>query len=271
MVSVFPPPGPGLPAFRSLLIYGPYHPSAPVHLILSSLAQEPTSKSILISSSRSSLKTALVEHNDNWISMHGSSGKVSGCASRCEILYPPSTAHLVTLLSMLHEYGGTYYHWKTTLDVAPSLMVLHEPSALLPNTSTVSTYLSLITHTMSAVQSLAAQSSTRIALAVFDSGLHELKLPIVRLPNQEAAPGDASDATGRTESVVRLVEGYFEWVGHVEEHILELMPTQSPPYETPLVQRELSLWRTRYAEDPEFVWKWSEGMGEARETVFQFL
>ena len=43
--------------------------------------------------------------------------------------YPPTLAHLRLTLSMLHEYDDALHHRKTTLEAAPTMLVLHEPSA----------------------------------------------------------------------------------------------------------------------------------------------
>ena len=81
---------------------------------------------------------------------------------------------------MLHVYEGTLHHPKTTLPEAPTLLVLHELSALLnplsseptcvPQRSSsphhaliampcsLASYLSLIMHALTAVQSLSAKA-----------------------------------------------------------------------------------------------------------------
>ncbi len=56
---------------------------------------------------------------------------------RCS--YPPTLAHLRLLLSMLHEYDTMVHHEKTTLDVAPSLLVLHEISSYFDTASSETT------------------------------------------------------------------------------------------------------------------------------------
>ena len=54
--------------------------------------------------------------------------------------YPPTPAHLTLLLNMLHVYEGTLHHPKTTLPEAPTLLVLHELSALIKPVSSEPTY-----------------------------------------------------------------------------------------------------------------------------------
>ncbi|KAL6309565.1 hypothetical protein BKA93DRAFT_272512 [Sparassis latifolia] len=129
MASLFPPSGPTLPPFRTLLIQGPYHPTAPIHLVLSHTTENPSAKAILLSTSKKKLFSSLKESLDDWLATHGSDGRVCNSASRVNIHYPRSPAHLALLLSMLHTYNGAFYHPKTTIDSATSLLVLHELSA----------------------------------------------------------------------------------------------------------------------------------------------
>ena len=62
------------------------------------------------------------------------------------------------------------------------------------------------------------------SLAVFDTGISTLKLPLVRpvsplvLQENESQAGSSSP-TARRESVGFLVHRYFEWVGTVEERM----------------------------------------------------
>ncbi|KAH9938576.1 uncharacterized protein B0H18DRAFT_1205782 [Fomitopsis serialis] len=147
--------------------------------MLSHNLRDSKGKAIFISPSRASFLANLVKFDDEWLRVHGGDGLACSASARIENYYPPTPAHLVLILNMLHVYGGTLYHPKTTLPEAPTLLVLHELSALLkPATSesTVSSYLSLITHALAAVRSLSAKATTEVVMAVFDSGLHDLKL-----------------------------------------------------------------------------------------------
>ncbi|CCM04808.1 uncharacterized protein FIBRA_07001 [Fibroporia radiculosa] len=225
MASLFPPPGPGLPSFRTMLFKGPYHASAPIHLMLSHVASNPKSKALMLSPSRQSLALALVDFNDEWLNTHGADGATCDASSRVNILYPPTRAHYTLLLSMLHTHQGTFHHPKTTLPISPSLLILHEISALgiidQPE-ATLASYLSLISHALTAVNHLAVQSSIGVALAVFDSGLENLKLPVLRPISP--GPGDQSQpATLRKESIAMCVEKYFEWTGTAERKHLPLL------------------------------------------------
>ncbi|KZT12791.1 uncharacterized protein LAESUDRAFT_638905 [Laetiporus sulphureus 93-53] len=130
MATLFPTPAPTLPEFRSLLIEGPFHPSAPIHLMLSHVALEPFRRTLMLSPSRKDFASALINFDDEWLKIHGSEGRTCGASSRVDILYPPTRAHLALILSMLHVHDGSFYHPKTTLSVAPSLLVLYETSTL---------------------------------------------------------------------------------------------------------------------------------------------
>ncbi|KAI0720198.1 hypothetical protein C8T65DRAFT_705824 [Cerioporus squamosus] len=151
MASLFPRPCPQLPDYLSLLVKGLYHASAPVHLLISHTADDPEARAILLTPRRDAIKNDLVDLNDAWISEYSGHGRNAAAAQRIEMFYPPSLAHLRLLLSMLHEYDDVLHHAKTTLDTAPTLLVLHEISDYFTAQSsdaTVSAYLSVITSAM---------------------------------------------------------------------------------------------------------------------------
>lgn len=153
MSSLFPDTlaGNSLPPFKTLLIKGPYHPSAPIHLCLSHTSTHPQSRSLFLTPSRTGLKDALAIFNDDWLTEKSGHGTVSEISSRIKILlviivvpcdddsstvhnpsYPPSPVHLALLLSTLRIYEhseNVNIDAKTTLEVAPVLVVLHELSA----------------------------------------------------------------------------------------------------------------------------------------------
>ncbi|KAH9899787.1 hypothetical protein C8Q73DRAFT_743639 [Cubamyces lactineus] len=139
MTTLFPQPCPELPAFQSLLVKGPYHASAPFHLALSHATLHPDDKIILLTPNRGLVKDSLVELNDEWLRRNSGHGNVSAAARRIEIFYPPTLAHLRLLLSMLHEYHDTLHDQKTTLDAAPSLLILHEISSYFTASSSEAT------------------------------------------------------------------------------------------------------------------------------------
>ncbi|KAH9846954.1 hypothetical protein C2E23DRAFT_742870 [Lenzites betulinus] len=140
MASLFPHPCPQLPEYQSLLIKGPYHASAPIHMLLSHATQYPDTKAILLTPRRAAFKDALVELNDAWLDRHSGDGSVGAASRRTEIFYPLTLAHLRLLLSMLHEYDTAVHHEKTTLDAAPGLLVLHEVSSYFTSQSSDTTY-----------------------------------------------------------------------------------------------------------------------------------
>ncbi|KAI0375725.1 hypothetical protein BV20DRAFT_13104 [Pilatotrama ljubarskyi] len=147
MTTIFPPPCPTLPQFNSLLFRGHYHASAPIHLLLSHVAQGLDVRAMFLTPHRGSFKDALLEFNDESLDRTSGHGRTCALARRTEVYYPPTLAHLRLLLSTLHEYHGTLHHTKTTLENAPSLLVLHEISSYFSSRSseaTVSAYLSII-------------------------------------------------------------------------------------------------------------------------------
>ena len=86
MTSLFPPAGPQLPEFKSILITGNYHASAPIHLCLSHALQPETTRVVLVVASRSALTASLARLRDEWIDVHGGEGRTSGAASKVQIL-----------------------------------------------------------------------------------------------------------------------------------------------------------------------------------------
>ena len=80
-LSMFPPSGPQLPSFKSFLITGPYHPSAPIHLALS-LDQ----KAILLLPSRDAFLEDLQQFNDSWLNSHSGKGRLTNLTSKVSIL-----------------------------------------------------------------------------------------------------------------------------------------------------------------------------------------
>ena len=87
MTTIFPPPSPTLPAFRTLLIDGKYHPSAPVHLCVSHLAQSDGKQAVLLHPSRDKFASALKEVNDAWLNEHGGEGYFSQYSRNVQVLY----------------------------------------------------------------------------------------------------------------------------------------------------------------------------------------
>lgn len=86
MTTVFPLPSPTLPGFTTLLLKGPYHASAPIHLCLTHLASRPGARAILLTPSRDYFIAALRDLNDDWLNECGGYGAVSQVLSRVDVL-----------------------------------------------------------------------------------------------------------------------------------------------------------------------------------------
>jgi hypothetical protein len=89
MPSLFPPPGvPELPTeFRTLLVEGKYHASAPFHLAMSMLTQSPDSTAIIITPSRNKLIVDLEKLRDAWIRENSGHGDILALSLRIKILF----------------------------------------------------------------------------------------------------------------------------------------------------------------------------------------
>ncbi|PCH41255.1 hypothetical protein WOLCODRAFT_70869 [Wolfiporia cocos MD-104 SS10] len=86
MVTLFPGPAAALPQFNTLVIQGPYHASAPVHLMLSHSKQYPEGRAICFASSRSSFMAAMSQFNDEWLAIHGGDGMTCAASSRVTMM-----------------------------------------------------------------------------------------------------------------------------------------------------------------------------------------
>jgi hypothetical protein len=129
MARMFPTSDPSLPPYKSLIVQGDYHPSAPIHMCLSA----PTgAKALLLSSARQALIRSLSEYNDEWLFTNSGTGNSCQSSSKVDIFYPPTPNHLVVLLSAFRTYKASDpvpLDAKATLESVPSLLVLHELSA----------------------------------------------------------------------------------------------------------------------------------------------
>ncbi|KAF9230515.1 hypothetical protein BU15DRAFT_57156 [Melanogaster broomeanus] len=194
-MRLFPEPAPHLPRFRNLLMYGPYHPSAPIHLCLS---MAPADKAILLTPSRPLFLDGLRKYNDQWLKSYSGTGSMASISSRVNIFYPPSPKHLVAMLSMfrIHEVSASVpVDPKATIDVAPALLILHEPSAYF-------------------LSQEEDDPSSPTSVVVFDSKLDQLKFPVLRaLPRSTLDEPDGPDDVPRPESVLFFVQKYFELWG----------------------------------------------------------
>ncbi|KAH7343335.1 hypothetical protein B0J17DRAFT_713518 [Rhizoctonia solani] len=110
--------------FSSLVIQGPYPPSAPIHLCPKS------NKPVLISSSSKHLSSQLEEYNDAWLHEHAMSGAVAEHLHQTDIFYPPTHKHFRLLLARLRTYStpSSESDMKAFTTRVPTLLILHELS-----------------------------------------------------------------------------------------------------------------------------------------------
>jgi hypothetical protein len=171
--------------------------------------------------------------------------------------------------------GTSASNLRTTLDVAPSLMVLHEFSLYFlddnnPEKSpTVSSYLSLVTHAISALAFLSREHGytsqtylTRIehltvfsagstVIALFDSKLDRLKLPILKAPSKSTYQFEEEDPgwVPESEDVAPFVQNYFEWIA-----ICEMEPVADRTRQ----KSRMQLRRAMPTSDEEILcWEWT--------------
>ena len=149
MTTVFPLPSPTLPEFTTLLLKGPYHASAPIHLCLTHLANRPGSRAVLLTPSRENFVAALRDFNDDWLNECGGYGTVSQILSRVDVLsvsfvvhsithelkrsvyrfsYPPNPLQASLALSMLRESRPETAPSQLEIE-SPCLVLLHEFSS----------------------------------------------------------------------------------------------------------------------------------------------
>ncbi|KAG2152024.1 hypothetical protein BD769DRAFT_1623684 [Suillus cothurnatus] len=236
MARMFPTSDPSLPPYKSLIVQGDYHPSAPIHMCLS----VPTgAKALLLSSARQALIRSLSEYNDEWLFTNSGTGNSHQSSSKVDIFYPPTPNHLVVLLSAFRTYKASDpvpLDAKATLESVPSLLVLHELSAyFLP---------------------INENKPTPMRLVLFDSQLDKLKLPVLRTLTVPVFDGEENgDETPRSESVAFVARKYFEWVGTFVRSDPE---TDSPPDGSGARRCTLTLHKQGSDFESDIVWRWSE-------------
>ncbi|KAI0306932.1 hypothetical protein B0F90DRAFT_1683624 [Multifurca ochricompacta] len=220
MTTVFPLPSPVLPEFSTLVLKGPYHASAPIHLCLTHVANRPGTKAVLLTPSRDNFIAALRDLNDDWLNECGGYGSVSQALSRVDVFYPPTPAHASLALSMLRVSRPEIA--PSSLEIAsPCLVLLHEISSyfLDGNNSglhTLASYLSLVAHALSTLRSLSEQvSGSHVSLVLMDSRLDSLSLPVLQ-PSVQAPDVDLGGQSEPSFRVAFLIHHYFEWVGTFE-------------------------------------------------------
>ncbi|KAL9712460.1 hypothetical protein Ac2012v2_003698 [Leucoagaricus gongylophorus] len=101
MLSLFPPPGPLLPPFFSLLATGAFHPSAPLHLAIGHVNESPKNEVLVLSPSRQRLEQKLASALDEWLLSSGTSNEARAVLSKITILFPPSPVHFSLLITTL--------------------------------------------------------------------------------------------------------------------------------------------------------------------------
>ncbi|KZV63847.1 hypothetical protein PENSPDRAFT_757664 [Peniophora sp. CONT] len=252
MTTLFPLPSPTLPDFTTLLVAGPLHASAPIHLCLSHLANRPGTTALLISPSRQTFLNSLIELSDDWINECGGFGAVSSLLAKVTSLYPPTPLHLAVALSMLKVAGHTdepAFTAKVPLAAPPALIVLNEPSTFFVDepSATLSSYLGVVTI---ALETIASFGTTTTALVVIDSRLHELKLPLVE------GPGDGGRAYV-PHLAFDLARQYFEWIALIEQD-------DAASEEQDHQSKSLTLTQVDAKAPEAVVWKWIEASAEQR-------
>ncbi|KAI6134872.1 hypothetical protein EV401DRAFT_1901532 [Pisolithus croceorrhizus] len=215
------------PQFKALLIHGAYPQSVPIHVSLSVAQCE---RALLISPSRQSLIRDLGSCDDGWLRSSSGLGTISSISSRVRIFYPPTPKHVVALLSLLRcrddDNATDATEPKVTVDSAPSLLILHEPSAYFLDdqiqcASTLSSYLLLVAHARAIAEYFSSRKSNparSTSLLVFDSRLDQLKLPLFRAPSELAFDAQQErDNNLRPEAVLPAAKRYFDKVGTFQE------------------------------------------------------
>ncbi|KAI0320632.1 hypothetical protein OF83DRAFT_1169176 [Amylostereum chailletii] len=266
MTSLFPLPSPTLPEFSTLLLTGPYHPSAPIHLCLTHLVNRPETKGVFFTPSRQPFLNAVRQFNDDWLNECGGYGAVSEILTRVNVLYPPSPVHLALLLSTLKVAGpldNLALTAKVPLDSTPSLVVLYELSLYFldekaSDSHTLSSYLSLVAGALTALETLGSNGDL-VQLILMDSRLDELKLPVLKRPSHIP---DEDDSSWTSYKVSFLVQRYFEWHGRFETILSPESPV-APEQDAPQpsasgTTHRLHLCKTNENEDSESsnVWEW---------------
>ncbi|VDB85420.1 unnamed protein product [Peniophora sp. CBMAI 1063] len=252
MTTLFPLPCPTLPEFTTLLVAGPLHASAPIHLCLSHLATRPDSTALLLSPSRQTYLNALIDLNDDWLNECGGFGAVSSLLSNVTSLYPPTPMHMCTVLSMLKVVEHTdepTFTSKAPVAAPPAMIVLSQLSNYFaddPN-ATLSSYLGLVA---SALETISSFGTTITALVVIDSGLHELKLPLVE------GPGDGGRAYARHFALDHVGQ-YFEWVALFERG-------DTPQNDERASSKHLTLSKIGAKTEDVVFWSWVEASAVGR-------
>ncbi|KAJ3514342.1 hypothetical protein NMY22_g14765 [Coprinellus aureogranulatus] len=229
MFSLFPNDVHPLPEFGSLLVTGPYHASAPIHLALSYARVSPESRPLLLSPSRTALKDTLADLNDGWLAANARCGRMVDAVSRIDMLYPPTPVHLSMLLSMLRRPSNgddtlePEMNPRTIRLALPGLVILHEPSLYFTRALDqypVSSYTSMIAQTFAALNAL-SDVDTLPHLVVFDSRLRDLKVPMEVTPLPGAPENSQESEEEHMEELLTFAEPFFDTIAIVDDVELE--------------------------------------------------
>ncbi|KAF8192436.1 hypothetical protein BJ912DRAFT_1094791 [Pholiota molesta] len=295
-MSLFPQPAPSLPPFSTLLIAGPYHPSAPVHLAYSSSG--PKSPVLLLCPSRATFKEDMLRFNDSWLNAHSATGKHSELASYVSIFYSPTSVHLSLLLSMFHvpRSGSALAEStpKTAQAVPPGLVILTEPSRyfLSPGAAEMSSckrsYAVLISEFGQSRVHLDIKPDKVFGLdsvllrkthtdpsfsgdhppkfALFDSQLENLKLPLLSEPSLRLGDDQAADEQPGLTPVLPLVENLFQWICIFEDDDSYVPSSQGEEMNSEEgVRKQLRMYRRdQNGEDDERLYHWIERRCKSR-------
>lgn len=99
MLSFFPPPGPLLPPFFSLLVTGAFHPSALLHLAIGHINESPKNEVLILSPSRLRLEQQTV--SDEWLLSSATSN-----AARVGLSKITMMLESISLLDLLRAEGN---------------------------------------------------------------------------------------------------------------------------------------------------------------------
>jgi len=82
---------------------------------------------------------------------------------------------------------------------------------------------------------------------LFDSGLQDLKLPLIRCPQPEISSGEEGEASPEVVAVSPAAQRYFHWFGTVKEH------PDSNPFDLSNALKELRLHSNEQQPQPTAV------------------
>lgn len=129
------------------------------------------------------------------------------------------------------------------------------------------------------------------ALAIFDSGLGDLRLPLLRpvSPGLVSENGQADSSSIRRESVRYLVQRYFEWTGIFEQGKQAVDVTFRKTIELSVDVMSPGAWQESFVttlrscscrlrrvkrdvedEDEEIVWQWREELSPSHDVIFSW-